>query len=459
MSGLDNLDALLEQATSRHGIPGAALAVWHDGTFHESTTGLLNTSTAVEVTPDSVFQIGSITKLFTATLCMQLVEQGRLELDRPVWDYVRAFGLADMTAARQITLRHLLSHSSGMAGDIFMETGDGPDRFLRLIERCRFAPLIHPVGAMNSYCNFGFAVAAHLAELVTLKSWDALMRERIFDPLGIENAFTHPKEAVRYRTAIGHETVETSAVPVKKAYFPSSGAAAGSTPSMTASGLIRFARMALGQGELSGQRLLREKTFLEMVKAQSVINEVSQYGLGWGLGQYRGGLLIGHDGKTPGQCAFLKLVPEKDLAIALLTNHDIGIRLVTEVLVPLYRELAGISIPELSFPESPVSVPLERYEGSYDNYCTRCRIARQPDGLFMDIEPSAAGTFEEFGADGHYRNIPVIPLDDRRFVTRLEKDSPVVPLDFEAFDRQGRPAFMRAFGRLYPRTSTCNGEE
>ena len=86
MSGLDNLDALLEQATSRHGIPGAALAVWHDGTFHESTTGLLNTSTAVEVTPDSVFQIGSITKLFTATLCMQLVEQGRLELDRPVWD-------------------------------------------------------------------------------------------------------------------------------------------------------------------------------------------------------------------------------------------------------------------------------------------------------------------------------------------------------------------------------------
>ena len=135
MSCVDQLQELLERSTKKHEIPGASLAVWYDDRLHEAATGVLNTSTGVEATRDSVFQIGSITKLFTATLCMQLVEQGKLELDRPIYEYIPSFGLADMNAARQVTLRHLLSHSSGMAGDIFMETGDGPERFLRLIDR------------------------------------------------------------------------------------------------------------------------------------------------------------------------------------------------------------------------------------------------------------------------------------------------------------------------------------
>ena len=254
-----------------HAIPGISLALWNNGALLESASGILNTQTGVEATTDSIFQIGSITKLFTSSLVMMLVEQGRLDLDSPIKAYLRDFALADVEAAQSITVRQLLNHSSGMLGDYFPDDHqeDGP-HIARYVDRCSLLPQIHQPGEQFSYCNSGFAIAGRLIEVVLGISWHQAMQELIFQPLNMNHAITRPSEVIRFRTAIGH--IADSDHPSQ--WRPSSGkylcqgqAAAGLTPTMSARDLIRFARAHLegginhrGQPWLSTQSLKQMQT-------------------------------------------------------------------------------------------------------------------------------------------------------------------------------------------------------
>ncbi len=133
----DRLDALARQ----HGVPGAALAIGFGGELLDFATGVINVNTGVATTPDSVFQIGSNTKLFTTTLIMQLVDAGDIELDQPVRRYLADFALANRAAADQITVRQLLTHTSGIQGDYFKGFGRGDEAIERLV-----APLTQGLG-------------------------------------------------------------------------------------------------------------------------------------------------------------------------------------------------------------------------------------------------------------------------------------------------------------------------
>ena len=121
------LDETLSATLSKHEVPGAAVAVYRDGELVEAASGVLNLGTGVEATTDSLFQIGSITKLWTATLVLQLVDEGKLDLDAPVRTYLPDFELADSAAAATVTIRQLLTHTAGFEGDIFTDTGPGDD--------------------------------------------------------------------------------------------------------------------------------------------------------------------------------------------------------------------------------------------------------------------------------------------------------------------------------------------
>src|SRR5690349_21018136 len=114
--GTGQLQSLLDELHDRHGVVGATLGVLKGDAIETAASGLLNLETKVECTPDSVFQIGSIGKIFTTTLIMQLVDEGRLALDDAVTRHLRDFTLADRAAARTITVRQLLNHTSGMDG-------------------------------------------------------------------------------------------------------------------------------------------------------------------------------------------------------------------------------------------------------------------------------------------------------------------------------------------------------
>lgn len=139
-------DRLVSLAEDR-GIPGAVLAVLHDDEIHEWSTGVTSLSTGVEVTPEAIFQIGSITKVWTATLVMQLVDEGGVELDAPVRTYLPELRFADPVATERTTLRHLLTHTSGVDGDVFEDFGRGDDAVARYVEACAGATSVLPPGA------------------------------------------------------------------------------------------------------------------------------------------------------------------------------------------------------------------------------------------------------------------------------------------------------------------------
>src|SRR4030095_6795274 len=146
------LDTLAEQ----YDVPGASLAGVHNGVLETAATGVINRNTGVETTPDAIFQIGSITKLLTGTLTLQLVEEGEVALDDPLQRHLPGFMLLSRDAAQSITLRHLLSHTSGIDGDFFERTGTGEDKLARYADACRLLPLLHDPGELFSYCNVGF---------------------------------------------------------------------------------------------------------------------------------------------------------------------------------------------------------------------------------------------------------------------------------------------------------------
>ncbi len=171
----------LGELIAEYEVPGATLAFLHEGEVHEFAAGVLNVATGVEATPDSLFQIGSITKLWTSTQVMLLVEQGRVTLDTPVREILPEFKVADPEVTKTVTLRHLLSHTSGIDGDLFLDTGRGDDCLEKYVEACADLAQNHPLGATQSYCNSGFSVLGRAVERLTGKVWDAALREQVVE--------------------------------------------------------------------------------------------------------------------------------------------------------------------------------------------------------------------------------------------------------------------------------------
>src|SRR3954466_9572919 len=176
MGGISEVQGWLDEHVAslleKYDVPGAAWAVLHDGEVVDGAAGVLSKATGVEATADSVFQIGSVTKLWTSSLVMQLVDEGQVDLDALVRTYLPEFRLADEDAAAAITVRHLLTHTAGFEGDIFTDTGVGDDCVEKLVTLLRDVPQLFPPGSMWSYNNAGFTVLGRLVEVLREKPYD-----------------------------------------------------------------------------------------------------------------------------------------------------------------------------------------------------------------------------------------------------------------------------------------------
>src|SRR5580658_4942321 len=185
-------------------VPGAVIGIWADGQEILAASGVLNRATRVRVSVDSLFQVGSITKLWTATMIMQLIDEGLLSLDTTVAEALPGVRLGAADLGDQVTVAHLLTHTSGIDGDIFTDTGRGDDcveRYVGLLERARSA---FPPGGGYSYCNSGWVVLGRIIEVLDGRSWDESLRERLCEPLELARTVTLPEEAILHRAAVGH---------------------------------------------------------------------------------------------------------------------------------------------------------------------------------------------------------------------------------------------------------------
>ena len=186
------------------GIPGVALGIWHKGKARTDGFGVTNVNHPHAVTNTTLYQIGSITKTFVALAIVQLVEQGKLDLNAPVRTYLPDLQTQEPAVAANVTVRHLLTHTAGWDGDLFHETGSGEDALSRYAKLVADQPQILPLETAVSYNNASFSLAGHLIEQVTGQPFETVIKAQIFEPLGMADAYFDTRDVITHRFAVGH---------------------------------------------------------------------------------------------------------------------------------------------------------------------------------------------------------------------------------------------------------------
>lgn len=333
-SGRDmRFEALVSLAEARmreYGVPGAALGIVHDGAVSIRGLGITNVEDPLPVTAHTVFPIASISKTFAATAMMRLVEQGKVDLRTPVRTYLPDFRVRDEAASRDATLWHLLTHLGGWEGQV-----SGPDRgtetLRNFVGSITDLMQIAPPGAAWSYNNAGFSIAGRVIEIATGTPINRAVRDLVFQPLGLEHAGTTAGEFIVQRFAAGHSTRDGTATLIRP-FSPSASVTAGGV-GLCMTDLLAYARFHMGDGTTAnGERVLTRESLERLRAPQSAKQSTDdQMGIGWHLRNMGPIRTASHGGTLGGHILLLEIVPERNFAIAILTNSNVGWRVIQDV--------------------------------------------------------------------------------------------------------------------------------
>lgn len=410
----------LDRLAKLHGVPGAQLGILRYDPEGEDeivtlATGTLNRrlpETSARVLEDSLFQIGSISKVWTATVIMRLVEEGHFTLDTPVGEIIPGLRLVNDELTAGVTVRHLLTHTSGIDGDVFTDTGRGDDCLEKYVDLLSDVAQNHPLGVTWSYSNSGFVLLGRIIEQVTGKVWDEAMRELLFTPLGLTHTVTLPEEAILHSAAVGHvdagdEQIIAPAWQLQRPLGPAGLITA------RARDVLAFARLHLAGGvSADSTRLLSEETVADMQAFHAEVPDKHVLGDSWGLGWIRfdwnGARLYGHDGNTIGQAAFLRVHPESGVAVTLLTNGGHTRDLYGDLYREIFAELSGVEMQEpVEPPAEPLDVDVTPYLGTYERASVRSEVYIGDDGPML--RTTVLGPLAELTPDpvDEYALIPI----------------------------------------------------
>ncbi|HEX6183355.1 MAG TPA: serine hydrolase [Pyrinomonadaceae bacterium] len=315
------VEKAVEEKRQQLGIPGLSLVIVKDDrVVYLKGLGFKDFERKVPVTPDTLFAIGSSSKAFTGMLLALAADAGKLSLDDPPKKFLPYFKLQDPEADAKITLRDLLSHSSGLnRTDLAWISG-----VLSREEVIRVAAQAKPTAKLREkfqYQNVMYAAAGEIVGRAEGSTWEKLISERIFKPLGMKSSNTSVAEMQKARDySFGYvyeeATKETRRVPTRN--LPAI-APAGAINS-SARDMAQWLRLMLGGGTFEGKRLVSEKSFEELVKPQTKIQGPVSYGLGWFLRDWKGHKVVEHGGNIDGFNAQVALMPDQRLGFVMLTN-------------------------------------------------------------------------------------------------------------------------------------------
>jgi CubicO group peptidase (beta-lactamase class C family) len=363
---------------------------------------------------------------------MQLVDEGRFALDTPVVEIVPELALRDPEVTKKLTVWHLLTHTSGIDGDVFTDTGRGDDCLEKYVAALGDAAQNHPLGATWSYCNSGFSLLGRIIEVTTGLTWDQAMKDKLFAPLGLTHTGTLPEEAMVFAHAMGHLEGGDDPKVAPVWGLPRSVGPAGLITA-NATDVLAFARMHLNGGlAADGTRVLSEDSVTAMADYQTDCPEKLLLGDSWGLGWFRcdwnGHRAIGHDGNTIGQAAFLRLLPEAGLAVSLNTNIGSAIPLFQDLYEEIFAELADVRLPDrFEVPSEPVDIDATPYVGTYARESVTEEVFIEDGKPFMRI--TVSGPVAEIeGAEPETHEL--IPVSDALFGMKPDKSEAYYPVRF-----------------------------
>lgn len=448
------LEALIEERD----IPGAGFAASRDGEIVvDVAAGLANIGTGLRATKNTLWQPGSIGKTYTAVLVMQLVDEGLLDLDRPVVTYLPDLRFADEHATRTVTPRQLLTHTSGIDGDRIDETGAlfgrGDDAVRRYVDSLVDLPQIVEPGKVWSYCNAGYVALGRLVEVLRGTSFEQALKERILRPAELANTFCFAEEAIQHNVSAGHMPGPDGRMTLSPIWMPGRALGpAGTAIVATMADLLGFAEILLRRGVArNGTRIISEAAVDEMEKPYVECPERELLGGHWGLG-----LLIkldpapavyGHDGNTFGQTASLRFVPDRGVAFALITNREQANKAFGVLSNRIVDDWAGIVTSPQRTPVEGLRVSNpERLAGTYANVAAEIRVAVEGEQVTISFH-----VLRETGAGIDSRPRELRPIDEATFVVHLDEVDDDLQVAFVEPDSEGRPRYVHFGGRLYRR--------
>lgn len=330
--GLEGLGAEIEQMIGDWGIPGAAVVVIQDDeiTFAQGF-GVREIGGGDPVDEHTIFAVGSTSKAFTAASIAMLVDEGKVSWDDPIGDHVPIFQLSDPYITRDLRVRDLMAHNSGlMRGDrLWYASGRSREEVL---EQVRHQPVTFPLRSTFQYNNTTWIAAGEVIENASGMSWDDFVASRIFRPLGMTRSTTSVEALKRLdNVATPHNPSldgEVKAIPYRNI---DNAGPAGSINS-SALQMAQWIRLQLGRGEFEGERLISEEAIGETHTSQMLIrkegtwaltwpeSDFLTYGLGWFLSSYRDVTMISHGGNIDGMTAYVGFVPRRGYGMVILSN-------------------------------------------------------------------------------------------------------------------------------------------
>jgi CubicO group peptidase (beta-lactamase class C family) len=387
------LEDLLAELGTRHGVPGAVCGVLSGDQTAVATWGVANTATGVEVTPDTLFQLGSLSKLYTTTLLLQAQAAGLVSLDEPVRAQLQEFSVADPGATIEITLRHLVTHTSGIEGDHLVDTGWNDDALQRYVATLAGLSQIHPPDETYSFCNTGFGVAGRLLEVATGDHFDRVLRRRLARPLGCNATLTLPQHALLHRVAAGHVQAPGGAAARQQRWSLARSNGPMGGVMAPAAELLAFARLHVEEGRApDGSDLLVPAAIAEMQEPQVEAPFPGEdQALGWTVRHWGPLTCLSQDADTIGQRAFLRVVPERGFALCVLTNSPPGAALAREIIPSVAADLLDVDASPVAAPiPGPPAPEPEPLRGGYERLHQRVDVTvdAATGGLVATTEPS-----------------------------------------------------------------------
>ena len=457
--GIDvtHIQARVSELLLEYRIPSAAIGVLQDGEITDFAVGVKNLSTAEPATTDTIYQCGSMTKTWTALAFMQLKGEGKVSLDEPVRTYLPGFKAADPEVSANVTPRHLLNHTNGIEEE-YGYPGEDDDVYARMIDNIAGAPQVFPLGYTHGYsAALGYAILARIMEVTCGKRWDDIMKERLFAPLRLSGTSSWREQVDQDRAATGHviRSLEEGPMISPLGYLPRAFGPGGNVNS-TARDVVTMAYVFLSGGKApNGTPVVPAAIIREMMQSRVSIPDPYLLGSEWALGltvyHWHGETVYAHDGSTIGQSARLRILPDSNIAICMLTNGGPRDSFYRKVFNKILTDLGAVTIPDLPKPDPTLSLDVSKYVGTYQRPGARYEVAAEGGKLTLTfvrnpMQARILGKPERITYE-------LLPLSETHFlmpaVDPLEDTQTVAIYDF----KDGVAQYLHTNARVHPRAS------
>ena len=394
---MESVERFVAEQLAAWEVPGCAVAAVRGGKVElAGGWGLRDREAGLPVTQDTLFAIGSVTKAFTATTVGALVDEGLLEWNQPLRDYVPGVRLHDPIVSDRLTIIDLLSHRSGLPRHDLTWLGH-PDRSrAELVRRLRFLPLSRDLREQIQYCNLGYLVAGHVVEALSGVPWEDFTRGRLLGPLGMRRTNLSVDEMLAdddHSAAYTRRDGAIAEVPQR----PLPAMAPAGAINSSAADMARWLLAQLADGQLDGATVMSAATAKRQRTPHMLMPDSGEvpglvlhaYGLGWAIGRYREHKIAMHDGGIDGFTTHCALLPDDGIGVVVMTNTSasmmhaiVACRVLDELLGAEPLNLFGFFKPRFDaamagtreakaarrvVPGAPPARPLSAYAGQYDH--------------------------------------------------------------------------------------------